>query len=70
MGVRATNTLLCCQSEDGEPTLEMILVELDKNNADMSSVSPNNIYNLMYDIGKIETLVSSISLLLKVMNIN
>jgi hypothetical protein len=35
----------------------------------MSSVSPNNIYNLMYDIGKIETLVSSISLLLKVMNI-
>jgi hypothetical protein len=49
---------------------DTLVVELDKNNADMSSVSPNNIYNLMYDIGKIETLVSSISLLLKVMNIN
>jgi len=48
---------------------DTLVVELDKNNADMSSVSPNNIYNLMYDIGKIETLVSSISLLLKVMNI-
>jgi len=48
---------------------DTLVVELDKNNADMSSVSPNNIYNLMYDIGKIESLVSSISLLLKVMNI-
>ena len=48
---------------------DTLVVELDKNNADMSSASPNNIYNLMYDIGKIETLVSSISLLLKVMNI-
>ena len=47
---------------------DTLIVELDKNNADMSS--PNNILNLMYDIGKIETLVSSISLLLKVMNIN
>ncbi len=49
---------------------DTLVVELDKNNADMSSASPNNILNLMYDIGKIETLVSSISLLLKVMNIN
>jgi hypothetical protein len=48
---------------------DTLLVELDKNNADMSSASPNNILNLMYDIGKIESLVSSISLLLKVMNI-
>jgi hypothetical protein len=48
---------------------DTLVVELDKNNADMSSASPNNILNLMYDIGKIETLVSSISLLLKVMNI-
>lgn len=49
---------------------DTLLVELDKNNADMSSASPNNILNLMYDIGKIESLVSSISLLLKVMNIH
>ena len=49
---------------------ETLIVELDKNNADISSASPNNIYNLMYDIGKIETLVSSISLLLKMLNIN
>ncbi len=49
---------------------DTLIVELDKNNADMSSASPNNILNLMYDIGKIESLVSSISLLLKVMNIN
>jgi len=49
---------------------DTLVVELDKNNADMSSASPNNILNLMYDIGKIESLVSSISLLLKVMNIN
>jgi len=49
---------------------ETLIVELDKNNVDISSASPNNIYNLMYDIGKIETLVSSISLLLKMLNIN
>jgi hypothetical protein len=49
---------------------ETLIVELDKNNADISSASPNNIYNLMYDIGKIETLVSSISLLVKMLNIN
>ena len=49
---------------------ETLIVELDKNNADISSASSNNIYNLMYDIGKIETLVSSISLLLKMLNIN
>ncbi len=49
---------------------DTLVVELDKNNADMSSASPNNILNLMYDIGKIESLVSSISLLLKVMNIH
>ena len=48
---------------------DTLLVELDKNNADMTA-SPNNILNLMYDIGKIESLVSSISLLLKVMNIH
>jgi hypothetical protein len=48
---------------------DTLIVELDKNNADMTA-SPNNILNLMYDIGKIESLVSSISLLLKVMNIN
>ena len=49
---------------------DTLVVELDKNNADMSSASPNNILNLMYDIGKIESLVSSVSLLLKVMNIH
>lgn len=47
-----------------------LVVELDKNNADISSASSNNILNIMYDIGKIDTLVSSISLLLKVLNIN
>ncbi len=49
---------------------DTLVVELDKNNADISSASCNNIHNIMYDIGKIETLVSSISLLLKVLNIN
>jgi hypothetical protein len=47
-----------------------LVVELDKNNADISSASSNNILNIMYDIGKIDTLLSSISLLLKVVNIN
>lgn len=47
---------------------DTLIVELDKNNA--GSVSPNNIHNLMYDISNIETLISSISLLLKVLNIN
>lgn len=47
---------------------DTLIVELDKNNAD--TASPNNIHNLMYDISNIETLISSISLLLKVLNIN
>ena len=47
---------------------DTLIVELDKNNADIAS--PNNIHNLMYDISNIETLISSISLLLKVLNIN
>ena len=49
---------------------DTLVVELDKNNADISSTSSNNIHNLIYDIGKIDTLVSSLSLLMKVMNIN
>lgn len=48
---------------------DTLIVELDKNNADTVIVS-NNIHNLMYDIGKIEALVSSISLIMKVLNIN
>ncbi len=48
---------------------DTLVVELDKNNVDISA-SPNNIHNLMFDISKIETLVSSLSLLLKVLNIN
>lgn len=44
---------------------DTLIVELDKNNEDIS-VSHNNIF----DISKIETLVSSLSLLLKVLNIN
>jgi len=48
---------------------DTLIVELDKNNADTVTVS-NNIHNLMYDIGKIEALVSSISLIMKVLNIN
>ena len=48
---------------------DTLIVELDKNNADTVTAS-NNIHNLMYDIGKIETLVSSISLIMKVLNIN
>jgi len=47
---------------------DTLIVELDKNNAD--TASSNNIHNLMYDISNIETLISSISLLLKVLNIN
>ena len=47
---------------------DTLIVELDKNNADIAS--PNNIHNLMYDISNIETLISSMSLLLKVLNIN
>ena len=47
---------------------DTLIVELDKNNAD--TAAPNNIHNLMYDISNIETLISSISLLLKVLNIN
>ena len=47
---------------------DTLIVELDKNNA--HTASPNNIHNLMYDISNIETLISSISLLLKVLNIN
>ena len=40
---------------------DTLIVELDKNNAD-TIIASNNIHNLMYDIGKIEALVSSISL--------
>jgi hypothetical protein len=47
---------------------DTLIVELDKNNLD--TVASNNIHNLMYDIGKIEALVSSISLIMKVLNIN
>jgi hypothetical protein len=47
---------------------DTLIVELDKNNAD--TASPNNIHNLIYDISNIETLISSMSLLLKVLNIN
>jgi hypothetical protein len=49
---------------------DTLIVELDKNNADISSTSSNNIHNIMYDISKIETLINSISLLLKFLNIN
>ena len=48
---------------------DTLIVELDKNNVD-TVIASNNIYNIMYDIGKIEALVSSISLLMKVLNIN
>jgi hypothetical protein len=48
---------------------DTLIVELDKNNVDTVTAT-NNIHNLMYDIGKIETLVSSISLIMKVLNIN
>jgi len=48
---------------------DTLIVELDKNNAD-TIIASNNIHNLMYDIGKIEALVSSISLIMKVLNIN
>jgi hypothetical protein len=48
---------------------DTLIVELDKNNLD-TVIASNNIYNIMYDIGKIETLVSSVSLLMKVLNIN
>ena len=49
---------------------DTLLVELDKNNVDASVATSNNMNNIMYDITKIETLVSSISLLMKVLNIN
>jgi hypothetical protein len=45
---------------------DTLIVELDKNNANIEA-SANN---LMYDITKIETLVSSISLIMKLLNIN
>ena len=48
---------------------DTLIVELDKNNAE-TMASPNNIHNIMYDITKIETLISSISLIMKVLNIN
>jgi hypothetical protein len=47
-----------------------LLVELDKNNVEASAATSNNMNNIMYDITKIETLVSSISLIMKVLNIN
>ena len=45
---------------------DTLIVELDKNNADLAQ-EPNNI---LLDIGKIDTLISSISLLMKFLNIN
>lgn len=48
---------------------DTLIVELDKNNAEKIA-SPNNIHNIMYDVTKIETLISSVSLLMKVLNIN
>ena len=48
---------------------DTLIVELDKNNAD-TAIASNNLYNIMYDIGKIDALVSSVSLLMKVLNIN
>jgi hypothetical protein len=49
---------------------DTLLVELDKNNVEASAATSNNMNNIMYDITKIETLVSSISLIMKVLNIN
>ena len=46
---------------------DTLLVELDKNNADANAKTSNNI---MYDITKIEALVTSISLIMKVLNVN
>lgn len=43
---------------------DTLIVELDKNNANM------NTQNAMYDIGKIDNFLSSISLLMKLVNIN
>lgn len=48
---------------------DTLIVELDKNNADLAQ-EPNNINNYIYDIGKIDALLSSISLLMKFLNIN
>jgi hypothetical protein len=48
---------------------DTLIVELDKNNGDLVQGS-NNINNYIYDIGKIDTLISSISLLMKFLNIN
>jgi|UniRef100_A0A6C0LVR4 hypothetical protein len=48
---------------------DTLIVELDKNNADLEQ-EPNNINNILLDIGKIDTLISSISLLMKFLNIN
>jgi hypothetical protein len=48
---------------------DTLIVELDKNNAE-TIASSNNIHNIMFDITKIETLISSISLIMKVLNIN
>jgi hypothetical protein len=43
---------------------DTLIVELDKNNMNM------NTQNMMYDISKIDNLLSSISLLMKLVNIN
>jgi hypothetical protein len=48
---------------------DTLIVELDKNNGDLVQGS-NNINNYIYDIGKIDALISSISLLMKFLNIN
>jgi hypothetical protein len=48
---------------------DTLIVELDKNNGDLVQGS-NNINNYIYDIGKIDALISSISLIMKFLNIN
>ncbi len=48
---------------------DTLIVELDKNNANIEAIEASA-NNLMYDITKIETLVSSISLIMKLLNIN
>ena len=45
---------------------DTLIVELDKKNANIE----NPINNIIYDITKIETLISSISLIMKLLNIN
>jgi hypothetical protein len=44
---------------------DTLIVELDKNNANTNANS-----NVLYDISKIDNFISSISLLMKIININ